>query len=285
MKLMAMLLVLALALTAQPVQEIQKVLKATNATWSAEESWVTRMSPIEQEALLGLLPGIMDIANLPVSMDYAEEVTERAFEVPSTSIKNQGGCGSCYSFGASATYEGYCLLKGLGTFDLSEQDFMMKAKAIGPYGGCNGWYLDTSMNLLKNQGVTDEACCPYKGYEAACASCTAKHKITSFVVTTDLNTIKANLAKYGPGYCGFAVYGDFMSYSSGVYRLAANQSLKGYHAVTIVGYDDSLQCFKVKNSWGTGWGEKGFFRVGYDQMNNAVKFGTCFGGVFFVTGK
>jgi C1A family cysteine protease len=239
------------------------------------------MNPIDQEKLLGLLPGIFEPSNLPEETIDFTPVRDVRYETPHTGIRNQGQCGSCYAFGACATFEGWKKLKG-ETHDLSEQYFMMKAKQIGPYGGCSGWYLDTSMNLLKNNGVCDESACPYKAYESACPSnVQATHKIETWASTTDINTIKSALQKYGPIYVGFAVYNDFMSYSGGIYRYTSG-SLRGYHAVAIVGYDDTNKCFKVKNSWGTSWGESGYFRIAYDQMNNAVKFGTCFGGSFYI---
>jgi len=284
--MIAVLCIMAASLIAQELEQLQEILKATNATWTARESYVSRMGSLEQEHLLGLLPGIMDIANMPEeTILTSREELPRAYETPHTSIKDQGSCGSCYSFGASATYEGFCKKKSGVTYDLSEQDFLMKAKQIGPYGGCSGWYLDTSMNLLKNNGVAEESCCPYKAYETACpATCQPVHKISNWSSTTDVNTIKNALNNYGPVYVGFAVYSDFNYYSTGVYRFASG-SLRGYHAVCIVGYDDANQCFKVKNSWGTGWGEAGYFRIGYDQMKNSVQFGTCFGGSFFITAK
>ena len=69
-----------------------------------------------------------------------------------------------------------------------------------------------------------------------------------------------------------AVYTDFYSYGSGVYSYAYG-SLQGSHAILIVGYDDSGQYFSVKNSWGTGWGESGYFRIAYSQLTNQVGFG------------
>lgn len=286
--MVAILFVFAVAIVAQNVEELQKVLKATNATWTAKESWVTRMSPIEQESLLGLLPGIMgDIpASLPENMSYSEVVAlPSSYQCKVTSVKDQGGCGSCYAFGACATYES-------GTsYDLSEQDFMMKAKAIGPYGGCQGWYLNTSMNLLRDKGVTGESCCGYKGAEGACSTgCAATYKIKSYAVVPEsaadpINTIKSNLIAYGPGYVGFAVYRDFFGYEGGIYRYNNLDSFAGYHAVAIVGYDDAKQAFKVKNSWKPTWGEAGYFWIGYEQRYNVVNFGKCFGGVYFIDGK
>ncbi len=62
-----------------------------------------------------------------------------------------------------------------------------------------------------------------------------------------------------------AVYNDFSAYKSGVYRVSNAATLRGYHCICIVGYDDSAGCWIGKNSWGTGWGEAGFFRLAYGQ--------------------
>lgn len=270
------------AQSSREVQALNDILRETNATWTAADNDVTRMGAIEQEQLFGLLPAVGEMSSLPEQSIERATVRAERFEVAHTPIRNQGSCGSCYSFGASASYEGFKLKSGQ-TFDLSEQDFMMTAKAIGPHGGCSGWYLDTSMNLLKDRGVANESACPYKASESACpTSATKVHRISSWARTSDLNTIKSALANYGPVYTGFAVYADFMSYSGGIYKYTSG-SLRGYHAVAIVGYDDATQCFKVKNSWGTGWGEGGYFRIHYSQMTNSVQFGTCFGGSYYIT--
>jgi C1A family cysteine protease len=264
--------------------ELQKILAATGATWTAAENPVSRMSEMEQEHLLGLLPSIYDIAALPEETIDNTPVSRGEYTHPHSAIRDQRSCGSCYSFGACGIYEGWKMKAGQNV-DLSEQWFMMKAKAIGPYGGCQGWYLDTSMNLLQNHGTADESACPYKGYEAACpSSAQPVHKIGSWARTTSLSTIKQALHNNSPVYVGFAVYSDFMSYSSGVYTFTSG-SLRGYHAVAIVGYKETSSTdghFLVKNSWNTSWGESGYFRIAYSQMSNQVQFGTCFGGSYYI---
>ncbi|HMK64558.1 MAG TPA: C1 family peptidase, partial [Thermodesulfobacteriota bacterium] len=71
----------------------------------------------------------------------------------------------------------------------------------------------------------------------------------------------------------FSVYADFFSYHGGIYSYTTG-AYQGGHAVLIVGYDDVNQCFIVKNSWGTGWGESGYFRIAYNQMASPIYFGS-----------
>jgi len=233
------------------LQGLQEVLKARNATWTAGETTLTRMVPAERAKLLGLLPGVYDPARVPALTTISTPVRADRYETPHTAIRDQGQCGSCYAHGAIASYEGWRLIQGKTT-DLSEQWFMMQAKKIGPYGGCEGWWLDTSMNLLKDNGVANESDCKYLAYEAECTSGSPVHKIGAWASTVDKATIQAALEKSGPVYVGFAVYNDFFNYTSGYYAYSSG-GLAGYHAVAVVGFDD--QGFKVKNSWGTGWGE------------------------------
>jgi C1A family cysteine protease len=68
------------------------------------------------------------------------------------------------------------------------------------------------------------------------------------------------------------VYEDFKHYKSGVYSYVSGKKLGG-HAILLVGYDDKEQCFIVKNSWGPDWGENGFFRIAYSELDSVVGFG------------
>jgi len=64
-------------------------------------------------------------------------------------------------------------------------------------------------------------------------------------------------------------------YTGGVYNYSGGTIPDDNgHAVLLVGYDDALQCFKVKNSWGPAWGENGYFRIAYDDVTDDVRFGS-----------
>ena len=68
------------------------------------------------------------------------------------------------------------------------------------------------------------------------------------------------------------VYNDFFSYRSGVYSYTTG-AYAGAHAVLVVGYDDTQQAFIVKNSWGSGWGEAGYFMIAYSEVTGTSGFG------------
>jgi hypothetical protein len=87
-----------------------------------------------------------------------------------------------------------------------------------------------------------------------------------------VEVLKNALYTYGPLVTTMGVYSDFYYYKNGVYSYTSG-TFQGGHAILIVGYDDAAQCFIVKNSWGTGWGEAGFFRIAYSELNNVVSFG------------
>ena len=101
-------------------------------------------------------------------------------------------------------------------------------------------------------------------------------------VENDEEEIKRALIEYGPLVICFPVYQDFMYYKRGVYRHRWGPRVGG-HLVALVGYDDSKQCWIVKNSWGTEWGNHGWFKMGYDPD---MFIDGCYGGtgILYVDG-
>ena len=120
--------------------------------------------------------------------------------------------------------------------------------------------------------MVDEACFPYTDQDQPCklgSDATARlSTASSFVVLESATAMKRHLATVGPLAACFTVYEDFAYYyTGGVYRYhekTSGEYVSG-HCVCIVGYDDAKKCWIAKNSWGKGWGEKGFVRIGYGE--------------------
>jgi C1A family cysteine protease len=76
--------------------------------------------------------------------------------------------------------------------------------------------------------------------------------------------IKKWIATRGPVTGCFIVYADFLAYVGGIYQHVSGEK-KGGHCVALVGYDDANSCWIAKNSWGSTFGENGFFRIRYGE--------------------
>jgi C1A family cysteine protease len=278
-KLVVLTLVCCAVAFASELSELQEILTATNATWTAGENEIA-LQDERGEIFFGDL-------ELDDTMDYAfnyevlEPMRASSYIAPHTSVKNQGSCGSCYAFAAVGCYESYRKVKDGVTIDGSEQDFMMKAPKVNVGNGCQGGRTAVVLDVFKKLGITTEANCPYLAYEKACANSGTELKINSWATVNDLASIKSALQKYGALLVALVVYKDFMSYKSGVYRYTTGNKLGG-HAVLLVGFDDAKQAFKVKNSWGPSWGENGYFWIGYDQMDNCVQFISRSNGAHYI---
>lgn len=279
---------------ADELSDIQKAIKEKGAKWVAEETSMSRLTPEERRMRLGLghLKGIPEDEGIP----YKESFTA----VPATfdwrnidgngmsyvtPIRNQSSCGSCWAFAATAGLESYTLMtqnNPNANLDLAEQILISCYNT----NGCSGGSPSGASNYIKTTGLPLESCFPYKAKDAndppdpvtcdeACANWQQNtYKILNYgSVTKSVSAIKEALVNYGPLVTTFNVYTDFFYYNGGIYSYAWG-NIEGGHAVLIVGYDDDNQCFLVKNSWGTLWGESGFFRIAYSQLASPIYFGS-----------
>jgi len=288
------------------IDNIKNAVKDRGADWKAETTSISVLSPKEQQTRLGLMPTETEL-QLVKQFGLDKPLEEKAQEngekkgnpanptslgLPNkfdwrnvsgvnwtTSIKNQGSCGSCVAFGTIAALEAVlkrrCFNDASKSIDLSEAHLLFCGG-----GSCSGWHMDHACNYLQGNGVPDEACFPYsKGLtERSCATCSdwksrIDHtKITSWSNTKDINKMKEMIVDNGPQITGMAVYKDFFSYAGGIYEHVTGD-LAGYHCVCVVGYDDTNNCWICKNSWGPGWGESGWFRIKYGQCGMQDVFG------------
>ena len=198
-----------------------------------------------------------------------------------TPIRDQGSCGSCWAFASAAALEASRLIAANTPnteLNLAEQILVSCSGA----GDCNGGYINTAADFMRNVGLPVETCYPYTAANGTCSNACANyqsstHKIQSWnwvstTSNTTVDSLKSAVYTYGPLLTTMDVYADFFYYHSGVYTYTSG-TYQGGHAVLIVGYDDPGQYFIVKNSWGTGWGESGYFKIGYSELNSVVNFG------------
>jgi len=194
-----------------------------------------------------------------------------------TPIRNQANCGSCYAFGPLASLEACINIKqGDPNLDrdLSEQ-FIVSCGTewmSGQILGCNGAYSPAEYNFITTYGVLPETCFPYTSGGGSVPPCSNKcsnweDQIITIgpwhTIASDTTSIKNALLQYGPLAAGMVVYSDFDGYHGGVYEHPGSDPDPMNHVVAIVGYDDSQGCWICKNSWGTSWGEDGWFRIIY----------------------
>jgi len=270
------------------VGQIISAIHAEGLNWTASENELTALSKEQRLKHLGVIvtPAEMERLTAETRMQAALEIHESHGIVGApagfdwrnvggknyvTPVKNQGGCGSCVSFGTCATMESAVRIK-LGNSDYSVDLSEAYCQFCGG-GSCSGWGLTSGLSFAQSTGVVDEACMPYKPNNMDCASSRCSDwqkrltKISSFAANSTVDARKNAIANVGPVLGGMAVYSDFYAYSSGVYEKTANASLEGYHCICVVGYDDTQKCWIVKNSWGTNWGDGGFIKIRYGQAD------------------
>jgi len=183
-------------------------------------------------------------------------------------VKNQRNCGACWAFATVGPMESGILRAGGSTQDLSEQDLI----SCNPWGySCDGGFW--AFDMFVSPGAVLESCQTYTASSATlCVNCDHPYALRewAYVSSDDMpadKDIKTAILLYGPVAGALHASDALMRYRSGVFTLDEAGDIN--HAVTIVGWDDSMGpngAWIIKNSWGTGWGEEGFAYVAYDIL-------------------
>ncbi|MBN1534810.1 MAG: hypothetical protein JXA20_19215 [Spirochaetes bacterium] len=195
-----------------------------------------------------------------------------------TPVRFQSTCGSCWAFTTAAVVESNFLIRKNQTVDLSEQQ--MLDCAVDKYGNragsCGGGWYGKVFDYLMKSSITTENVIPYRNSEQYCMTVMpTEYKIAAWgYVKPDagipsVSEMKTALCRYGPIAACIKVTPALQAYSRGIF----NEFTTVYgerdvnHAITIVGWDDGKRAYHVKNSWGTMWGEAGYFWVEYGCNN------------------
>lgn len=210
---------------------------------------------------------------LPEEFDW-RNVSGQNFVSP---VRDQGECGSCYAFSSLAMLESRLRIATNNTVQVvfSPQDVL----SCSEYSqGCEGGfpYLIAG-KYAQDFGVVQEQCDPYQGEDDKCPVETCKryyvaeyNYVGGFYGGCNEALMKLDLVTNGPLTVAFEVYPDFQFYRGGIYhhtglRDSFNPFMIVNHGVLIVGYGMENKTGEaywiVKNSWGTEWGEDGYFRI------------------------
>jgi len=220
-----------------------------------------------------------NITDIPDSIDWRQQnaVTE---------IKNQGQCGSCWSFSTTGALEGAWKVAGNGIISLSEEELVQCDKKHD--NGCNGGIMENAYEwVIKNGGITTEKNYPYTSGNGINGKCNYNKSMHHVVTITDYCELNHNDEKdlekalvQQPIAVGIeADKKSFQFYSGGIFP-AIKCGSKLDHGVLAFGYGidnkKNMKYWIVKNSWGESWGDNGYIKLEKDpSKKHHKKISTC----------
>jgi C1A family cysteine protease len=263
--------------------EVMTAIAQKGAQWIAGDNPISMLDDQAKQRMLGAVkpagytppaPKAMAAAPvaLPASIDWRNNNGNFV-----TSVKDQGGCGSCVAFGSTAAMESRFAIEQSMLLDFSEADFFF----CSSHGAvCTGWWPIPAYQANQTRGLIQEVLFPYPtafpGNNIWNQPPTCKNvpdRASNAFTYANINTIttlqdaKAYLASTGPLVACFDVYADFFNYKSGIYTHTSG-AYEGGHCICIVGYNDADGGYWIcKNSWNTTWGMDGYFYIAYGQCN------------------
>eukprot|EP00656_Telonema_subtile_P018810 TRINITY_DN2020_c0_g1_i1.p1 TRINITY_DN2020_c0_g1~~TRINITY_DN2020_c0_g1_i1.p1 ORF type:complete len:375 (-),score=96.95 TRINITY_DN2020_c0_g1_i1:290-1414(-) len=215
----------------------------------------------------------MPVSSLPASLDWREKNVV-------TDPKNQGGCGSCWAFSTAETLESHIAIKTGKLMEFSPQEYVSCAPNpdhCGGTGGCAGSTQILGFQYAIKTGITTDASYPYQGATGTCDTSKIKPvaKITGYVKLPSNNYTALMNAVVSQGPIAISAAAEpWQLYSGGVYNGDCGSDID--HAIQLVGYGTDPKSSRqllggggtgsgdywlVRNSWGPGWGEKGYIRI------------------------
>jgi len=206
-----------------------------------------------------------------------------------TTVKDQGSCGSCWTFGAGAAIESYFCNKGTkkcnswhGVSTQQLLDCASSNSALNPYGnnGCNGGFQSNALRYVFDyeKGIMNWDDYGYEGKQKTCRYSKSK-SIGTFSSCGRLgssgsaNNMFSMLEKNGVSTVAIDASGSaFQLYSGGLYTGGSCSSTRLNHAVTATGFGKTsgTSSLDIKNSWGSSWGDKGFIHFAANKNTCGV---------------
>lgn len=196
-------------------------------------------------------------------------------------VKDQGSCGSCWTFSTTGALEAAYKQAFGKDISLSEQQLVDCAGAFNNFG-CHGGLPSQAFEYIKyNGGLEPEGAYPYTGKDGVCkfSSENAAVKVLDSVNITlgAEDELKHAVALVRPVSIAFQVIHEFRLYKEGVFTSdhCGNTPMDVNHAVLAVGYgvENGIPYWLIKNSWGADWGDHGYFKM--EMGKNMCGIATC----------
>lgn len=237
------------------------------ADWSDEEFEKSRLMKADQDCSATSTKYIKNFSKVDLP-----EMWDWRIRGGVSPVKNQGHCGSCWTFSTTGCMESAWAIHHNRHFNLSEQQLVDCAGNFDNHG-CSGGLPSHAFEYIHySGGLEEEGDYEYTAKDGdACLYDEFKAKATVkevFNITeTDEDQLTLALAFFNPVSIAFQVVSDFRFYKEGVYKSddCKNGAQDVNHAVLAVGYGTCDECgtpfYIVKNSWGASWGDGGFFKI------------------------
>ena len=198
-----------------------------------------------------------------------------------TPVKDQGQCGSCWSFSTTGSLEGAYYIKYGNLLSFSEQQLVScdNFKHGGHDMGCNGGLMDSAFQWIEqNNGLCLESDYSYvSGTTGKSGSCETTCDVVKNSVIHEYNDVApssddAMMSALMQQPVSIAIQADqkeFQLYQSGVFTGSCGVELD--HGVLVVGYgsENGEDYYLVKNSWSTSWGDNGYIKLGRGSQYNS----------------
>jgi cathepsin L len=254
--------------------EIEKINADSNNTFTAGHNFLSTWTEYEKSQLLGYRAWTPEenvaVENGTPNADSVDWVTKGAV----TQVKDQGQCGSCWSFSSTGAMEGCEFIKSGTLTSLSEQE-LVDCDHLGSQG-CNGGSMAGAFSWWKRNKTEAEADYKYTAKTGTCHS----SDYTGLNNTTGFQQVSANsssglMASIETGPTSVAIEADkavFQTYTSGILNSTACGTQLD-HGVLAVGYgtENGQAYYLVKNSWNSTWGDNGYIKI----ANNGDGAGIC----------